>query len=327
MSRGFARRDRTARLLGLAHLLNQHPHGLTAREIAERVGMNVRTVQRDLRALEEEVGVTCWQEKTRYGVERQSLLPSLDLTLEEAVTVFLSVRLMTRYQDYRDRHVLGAFGKLATILPSPIAQHAYAAVASLAGRASDEHRDGVFDILARAWAEQRQVRIWYPSRNKDGERGTVHERRVSPYFLEPNLAGHTRYLIGKDALSGQVRTFRVERIERVEPTDVHFEVPIDFDVQERLRHAWGISDEDLVQVRLRFHGADASARARQSRWHPSQREKPNQDGTLDLTFEVGGLLEITPWVLSWGDAVEVLSPPELRIRVAEVARCQLARYS
>jgi predicted DNA-binding transcriptional regulator YafY len=51
----FIKRDRTARLLGVAHLLYQHPHGLTAQQIADRIGMNVRTVYRDLRALEDEV--------------------------------------------------------------------------------------------------------------------------------------------------------------------------------------------------------------------------------------------------------------------------------
>src|SRR5262245_40127571 len=58
----FVKRDRTARLLGVAYLLYQHPNGLTAHQIAERTGMHVRTVYRDLRALEQEVGVAVWQD-------------------------------------------------------------------------------------------------------------------------------------------------------------------------------------------------------------------------------------------------------------------------
>ena len=50
------------------------------------------------------------------------------------------------------------------------------------------------------------------------------------------------------------------------------------------------------------------------------------DGTVDLTFEVGGLLEITPWILSWGGTVEVLAPAELRQRIAAAARDQASRY-
>jgi proteasome accessory factor B len=155
----------------------------------------------------------------------------------------------------------------------------------------------------------------------------MHERLVSPYFLEPNPVGHTRYLIGYDAQTKQVRTFKAERVQQAELTQERFEVPAEFDLAERLRHAWGISDEQVVEVRLRFHDPLAAARARESQWHPSQQEELRPDGTLDLTFRVGGLLEITPRVLSWGAAVEVLSPPQLRRSVAESARAQAALYS
>ena len=39
--------------------------------------------------------------------------------------LFLSARLMARYADKRDLHVLDAFDKLATVLPSPVAQHVH----------------------------------------------------------------------------------------------------------------------------------------------------------------------------------------------------------
>ncbi len=53
----FTKRDRTARLVGVANLLFQHLPGLMAHQIAEWIGVNVRTVYRDLNALEREVGV------------------------------------------------------------------------------------------------------------------------------------------------------------------------------------------------------------------------------------------------------------------------------
>jgi predicted DNA-binding transcriptional regulator YafY len=320
----FVKRDRTARLLNVAHLLFKHPRGLTAQEIANRVGMNVRTVYRDVRALEEEVGVAVWQHEKRFGAEPTSFLPPLKLTLQEAVTLFLSTRLMARYQDRRDPHVVSAFNKLASVLPAPIAQQVHASVASLAERPRDDNRERVFDLLATAWAEGRKVQIWYPS-TRAGDK-SVYERLISPYFLEPNPSGHTCYLIGLDSYSGRVRTFKIERVQQAELTDERFTIPADFDLAERLRHAWGISDEDPVEVRLRFHDASAAARARESHWHPSQREVVHADGTVDLTFEVGGLLEIKPWILGWGGAVEVLSPAELRQRVAAAAREQANRY-
>jgi proteasome accessory factor B len=244
--------------------------------------------------------------------------------LQEAITLFLSTRLMARYQDHRDPHVISTFNKLASILPTLIAQQVHASVASVAERPRQDNRVHIFDLLATAWAEGRKVRIWYPASHAADQ--VLLERVVSPYFIEPNPGGHTRYLIGHDTNSGQVRTFRVERVQQAELTDEHFTIPADFDAAERLRDAWGISDEDLVQVRLRFHDPAAAARARESYWHSSQREEVNADGTVDLTFEVGGLLEITPWILGWGGTVEVLTPAELRQRVAAAARDLTARY-
>jgi predicted DNA-binding transcriptional regulator YafY len=79
-------------------------------------------------------------------------------------------------------------------------------------------------------------------------------------------------------------------------------------------------------VRLRFHDAVAASRALESRWHPSQRDETMQDGTVELSFDVAGMLEITPWILTWGDTVEVLEPIELRDRVASIARGMTLRY-
>jgi predicted DNA-binding transcriptional regulator YafY len=326
MTGEFSKRDRTARLLGVAHLLFQYPHGLTASEIAERIGVNVRTVYRDIHALEDEVGVAVWQDGTRYGAEHSSFLPPLKLTLYEAVMVFLSARLMDRFKDSRDPCVVSTFNKLASILPDPIARHVHASLACMADRPRDEHRNRVFDLLARAWAEGQKVRIWYVG-TQDDKALPPRERVIQPYFLEPNAAGHSSYVIGHDSCSNEVRAFKLERIRELELSDEHFTVPKNFDIADRLRHAWGISDEPLVDVVLRFHDSAAALRARENHWHSSEREVVNADGSVDLAFEVGGLLEITPWILGWGDSVEVLAPLELRERVACVARGMLARYA
>jgi hypothetical protein len=39
----FTKRDRTARLLGVANLVFQHLRGLATLQIAERIGMNARS--------------------------------------------------------------------------------------------------------------------------------------------------------------------------------------------------------------------------------------------------------------------------------------------
>ena len=319
----FVKQNRLARQNRVAQLLFLNPSGLTAQQIAARVGVNARTVYRDLWALQNELQVPLWQDGPRWGADHAEFLPPLKLTLREAVTLFLGTRLMARFQDRGNPDVITAYRKLATILPEPVARHVDATTAAMAQRPQDGHQAQLVGILATAWAEGRKVRIAYP---RAGD-AAAEQRLVSPYFLEPSPTGHSHYLIAHDDGRGALRTFRLERIQGAELTDERFTIPDDFDATARFDRTWGIADEQPLAVRLLFHDPAAAARARETRWHPSQQEVTRPDGKLELHFTAGGLLEITHWILTWGDTVEVLDPPELRARLAAIARALDARYT
>jgi predicted DNA-binding transcriptional regulator YafY len=51
------------------------------------------------------------------------------------------------------------------------------------------------------------------------------------------------------------------------------------------------------------------------------------DGGVELAVTVAGIVEIQPWILSWGGAAEVLEPPELRAAVAASLARAATRYS
>jgi predicted DNA-binding transcriptional regulator YafY len=78
-------------------------------------------------------------------------------------------------------------------------------------------------------------------------------------------------------------------------------------------------------VRLRFD-APVAHRVRESVWHRSQQLTELDDGRVELSVQVAGIVEIRPWIMSWGDAVEVLEPPELREVVATAVRRLAERY-
>jgi|GEM_PF-6082372 predicted DNA-binding transcriptional regulator YafY len=58
-------------------------------------------------------------------------------------------------------------------------------------------------------------------------------------------------------------------------------------------------------------------------YHVRRRSAPkvarDPDGSATVDFRVGGLGEITRWILSYSDQVEVLSPAELRKIIAGIA--------
>jgi predicted DNA-binding transcriptional regulator YafY len=108
-----------------------------------------------------------------------------------------------------------------------------------------------------------------------------------------------------------MRTFKVERIVSADMLAQAFELPPDLSVDGLLASAWGIIWGEGHTVKLRF-APSATWRAKESRWHPTQTVEDLPDGGCLMTLTVASLMEVGRWVRSWGDAVEVLEPEELR---------------
>jgi predicted DNA-binding transcriptional regulator YafY len=321
------KRDRLARLLSVASILyarGSGESGVPVSEIAGLTGMTTRTVYRDIRALEEELAMPIFQAgKGRYGIEKKYFLPPLHLSLPEAVVLFLASRLIARWSDAYDQAVVSAFTKLADLLPQPIARHVAATMLTVGQAGPNDQFVRNFAHVAQAWADGRVVEFDY----EPGE-GERRRARVRPYFLEPDAAGRSVYLIGFDETVSAMRTYKVERIRSSTLTADRYQIPDDFDPDRWLAHSWGIWSSDTtatVDVRLRFE-ASVAHRVREAVWHRSQQVTELPDGRVELSVTVAGIVEIRPWILSWGDGVEVLAPPELREAVARSLRGAAARY-
>lgn len=325
---GSARkRDRLARLLAVASILyakGSTEQGVPVAEIARLTNMNVRTVYRDLRALEDELAVPIYQAgRGRYGIERKFFLPPLHLSVPEAIVLFLAARLIARWSDEADQVVISTFTKIASELPQPIARHVTATMLAVGAQGANERFTAIFNSVARGWAEGRVVDIVY-----EGTNGETRQTRVQPYALEPYAEGRSIYLIAFDESVGALRTFKVERIKQAILTIDPYEIPETFDPDQFFAHSWGIWSAEgtpVVDVRLRFDRAVAR-RLRETIWHRSQVLTDLPDGRLEMTVRVAGIVEIRPWILSWGDQVEVLEPEDLRDAVSAAVRGAAARY-
>jgi len=321
------KRDRLARLLSVASILYSKGSGETGvpvAEIARLTGMTTRTVYRDINALDEELGVPVFQAgRGRYGIDRKFFLPPLRLSVPEAIVLLLAARLIARWSDQYDAAVVSAFTKLADSLPQPIARHVAATMLAIGEHDANEPFTRSFATVARGWAEGRVVEIVYDPGN-----GQEKQTRVHTFFLEPDAALRSVYLIGFDEPADAMRTYKVERIRSATLTQDRYEIPEDFDPDRWLANSWGIWSSDTTptaQVRLRF-APSVAHRVKEAVWHRSQELTELPDGGLEMAVTVAGTVEIRPWILSWGEGVEVLEPPELREAVATAVREAAARY-
>jgi predicted DNA-binding transcriptional regulator YafY len=133
--------------------------------------------------------------------------------------------------------------------------------------------------------------------------------------------------VARDRGLKEMRTFKLERITRAEQMAETYQIPAEFDVNKYLAGAWGIFHSgEPVEVRLRFY-PPAAARVKESIWHPSQALSEGPKGSVNMTVTVTGTLEITPWILGWGEAVEVLAPADLRKKIRDVGTKMAVRNS
>ena len=310
---------KAARLLQIQEMLLAYPEGLTQAEIARRLGVNRSTVTRYLPDVDE--FCVYQQDDGRLAIDRDSYLSKVQLTLHEAMALHLAARLMATRTDKHNPHAASALRKLGLAmekLAPRFSKHliASAAVMDDQARRYDPVYLGVLETLTRSWSLGRKVRVWH--RMADGQ---VFEYDFSPYFIEPYAVGHTSHVIGFREPPGALRTFKLERIQRVELTETLYTIPESFDPREVLANAWGVwyTEDEPVEVVLKFHPRVAN-RVRETQWHWSEQVEELADGGLIWRARIAEPQEMTPWIRGWGADVEVLEPAGVRSMVSGEAR-------
>jgi predicted DNA-binding transcriptional regulator YafY len=234
---------------------------------------------------------------------------------------------MVRYADKYDPDLASAFEKLAAALPETLQEHVRRSLDVLQDAPRDERFGDHVRLLTRAWADRRVVEIEYEGAAFEGRPGDRSRRTVRPFLIEPSLQTHALYLIGWDEDRDAMRTFKIERIREVRVTPRAFEPPEGSRLERDLRRGWDIiADQPPAEVVLRFAPAVAD-RVVETTWHSLQQTERTPDGGLIWRSTVSGIIEIRLWILSWGEDVEVLEPPELRAGVADILARAAARYS
>ncbi len=324
--RAGVKRDRFARLWRVVRILEAHPDGMRAEDVARVAGVSKRTAYRDLKAVEAEAGVPVWNLDGLWGLDARGFLPTLTLTLQEAMVVFLAARLMAASIDTYDPDLTGAFLKLGDAVPGAIREHVERTVDILARRRPDPEAIRRQHTLVQAWVTRRIVELTYDAGAYDPAR-PPRTTRVHPWLIEPSAHAHALYLIGWDEEREARRTYKVDRIRAVRLTPDTFDPPTAGAAEESLERAWWIiADQGDVEVVVRFDPRVA-ARVSETVWHPTQRIEHQPDGSIVWRATVSGTLEVRLWILEWGADAEVLEPAGLREDVARTFREAAARYA
>lgn len=310
---------RLGRLERIVTLLRRYPDGLTEQEIASELNFDRRAVNNYLRELELRGEIykdgRCWCALSK----RELAIRRLQLNPEEAMTLYLAVRLLVKYSDLRNETAEQMLYKLAAILSEDIGlgKDILESARQLASRPIAKEYENIYRTMMQAYIYRRKVAIRYQPL-----KGKSFETTFSPYLLEPSAIGYTVYAIGYSEIVDTLRTYKLERIQSARLLRESYTIPDDFPGQELLSSAWSIFyGEDLVQVVLRF-SPEVAARVKETNWHPSQQieSDPDRPGYLRMTLQVAATTDLVPWIRGWGAGCEVLAPSDLRKLLEQEAR-------
>jgi predicted DNA-binding transcriptional regulator YafY len=307
--------DTAARLLRLLSLL-QAKRDWTGAELADRLGVTVRTVRRDVERLREldypvaaAPGVA-----GGYRLESGAAMPPLALDDDEAVAVAMGLRTAVGGTiGGIEETSVRALAKLEQVLPSRL-RHRVNALQSVVvpmfggGPAVDPK---ILTVIAGACRDHERLRMDYRS-----AQGTALRRVVEPVRLA--WTGRRWYLLAWDTDRGDWRTFRVDRIAAPPTPAGRFpprEPPAD-DVAAYISRAIG-SAPYRHQARVILHAPIEEVRERVSP-AAGMVEPLDEKSTL---FHAGGT-EFEPipvWLARIGFEFTVLEPPELIEQVRVLA--------
>ena len=313
---------RATRLVRVRELLARRG-SVSCAELSDELGYSQRTIQRDIAALESELGVPLLYEGRRWHLMPGTKLVfgPVRLTLQEARAVYFATRLMLRSADERDPDGVSALEKVADALPEGLAGHMRRTVGEYAELPANTAYIESLRRLTEAWAANHTCTIKYRSASQAADRTTD----LDPYILDHTQSG--TYVFGFSSEHNEVRSFKVDRIREVSITSREFE-PTDVEqIARQLRQSWGgaVFGEEHHEVTIDFSPGVAS-RIRESYWHPSQKLADLAGGGIRLTVSLPSLLEITPWIRGWGPEAVVISPPELRQELAASMAAAAANY-
>lgn len=316
---------RADRLISILLLLQIHQR-LTARALAERLEVSERTILRDMDALSS-AGIPVFAERGTGG--GWSLTENYRTNLTGLNEAEIQALFLTRPPQLLadlglGKAADGAHLKLLAAIPTnarhnaeQISQRIYVDVAGW--KRADEAVPCLSVIQEAVWQE-RKLRFTY-------QRGTECdvERTVEPLGLVAK--GSVWYLVA--AVNGEIRNYRVSRVQNAEILAEPFARPADFD----LAATWQQSNAAfkakfpryLVTVRvhpdalwrLQFAGRFANV---------EHLGEPDADGWIPVQMNFQVAENACENLLGLGAQVEVIEPVEVREKIVELAKSVVAFY-
>ena len=321
------RHVKSARLVDLARHLAASAYGLTLDEMAEKLEVKRRTIER----MRDQVLILYpeLEEISDPPTKRWRLPKGLDgfamsPTSAEMAALTTGQKVLERANPQAAGALASLETKMLSALKSNVKRRMATDIEALMQAEAIAVQPGprvsvdkeTLGILRDAMLRLKQVTFHY-----SGGSGAPRARVVIPYGI---LFGGEAYLIAREADTDEdiaPRMWRIDRLSGLSMLEAIGGAPEGFDLQAYSHRSFGVFQEDTIDVTLRVL-PNFVEEARRWVFHPSQTSDLQDDGSLLVYLHGGGLNELAWSLFRWGGKIEILNPPALKtamVRAIELA--------
>ncbi|OGL44677.1 MAG: hypothetical protein A2161_16150 [Candidatus Schekmanbacteria bacterium RBG_13_48_7] len=303
--------------------------GATLKDLATNLNVSVKTVRRDLRALED-AGFPIYDdrinnEKRWKLVEESKKSIDIKFTPVELLSIYLSQRLFYPLRNtVLAKPLESVFEKIRCVFTQEklddFNQLKNVFDVDHSSYKNYEQCSDIINKIRDAIISTNSLQIKYSSL----QRKQKSKRIIDPYQLwlhENNL-----YVIAFCHMRKQIRLFAVDRITHLEVLTRKFVMRPEFVPENYKREFFNIRRGNTkYEVKIRIK-SPWSLWVKEKIWHPTQKLVEYVDESIDIMFSVTELEGIKRWVLGFGASAQVIEPIELRKLIEQEIQNVLISY-
>lgn len=177
-------------------------------------------------------------------------------------------------------------------------------------------------IAINALQNNEELRLDYSAFNRSlTEKGL----EFRPYFLKRYK--QRWYMIGERGKNGDIRTYALDRVKAMEPTGKKFKMPRNLKIADLLGNIVGVTSSKADERTVRLRASRTQAKyLRALPLHRSQHEELTDTDHSIFRYRLKLNYELVHEIMSLGDGITVLEPPELRLMVINELKKTLDQY-
>jgi predicted DNA-binding transcriptional regulator YafY len=293
----------------------QSKRRVRAKELAEKFNLSLRTVYRDVRALEEAGVPVIGEAGTGYSLMEGYRLPPVMFNQDEATALLTASKLVQSKTDAGIlKHFTSALDKIKAILRHSEKEHIegiddHIAVMSHPAIVYQPEPQLHLQSILNAIGSSSVIEVAYTSI----ERNETTIRKLEPvgiYYM-----GSHWYLVAFCQMRNDYRNFRTDKIQNLKITSEAISKthpPLQSFMNQ-------MSNERQVQQVIIEVETDVVKYLGEQKYYNGFVKEENIGDHVRMTFLTGSLMGFSRWFMLFGDHAEIIEPLELKEMVAEIA--------